>query len=317
VTALADVLEAIHNSRRRLRTVRAAGLFNDRGWRMWWAGPKHVRTEEERDDGVQIIVQAGDQWWIREPSGKGHTNEGDPNVGVGFGPGLDLLHSRPLLGSTVLEYLHEEEIAGRRAAVLRARPHPRRGGVEWWGSRRPFRVAIDLERGILLRARRIEVTEVAFDEDLETSVFTSPLLADQPLESTARRSREVPCEEAGAVVGFPVRLPRFLPEGARLIRCLVSPNDPPGWIGHSWTIDPGGRYRLSIRQGPDLAERAGQHGGGIVTREGVAFQVEEYRGSGFRTENVAFELDGTWFEISSDLPLETILDIAMSIGEAT
>src|SRR6266542_6478429 len=24
-------------------------------------------------------LQAGDQWWIREPDGKGHTNEGDPN----------------------------------------------------------------------------------------------------------------------------------------------------------------------------------------------------------------------------------------------
>jgi hypothetical protein len=123
MTALADVLEAIHNSRRMLRTIRAGGLFNDRRWRMWWAGPKHVRTDEEGGDGVQIIVQAGDQWWIRGPSGRGHANEGDPNVGVGFGPGPELLRSRPLLGSTVLEYPHEDEIAGRRAAVLRARPY--------------------------------------------------------------------------------------------------------------------------------------------------------------------------------------------------
>jgi len=49
----------------------------------------------------------------------------------------------------------------------------------------------------------------------------------------------------------------------------------------------------------------------------VSISVEEYRGEGFRTENVAFELDGTWFEISSDLPLETILDIALSIGGET
>jgi hypothetical protein len=161
------------------------------------------------------------------------------------------------------------------------------------------------------------MTEVAFDEDLEASIFTSPLLADQPVESTARRPREVPCEEAPVIVGFPVRLPRFLPDGARLTRCLVPPNDPPGWIGYTWTFDPGGRYRLSIRQGPDLAERAGQHSGRIITRDGVEFHVEEYQGSGFRTEDVAFELDGTWFEISSDLPLETILDIALSIGEGT
>jgi hypothetical protein len=149
VTQLAVVLEAIHTSRRRFRTVRAAGVSRGRVWHMWWAGPKHIRTEEERDDGVHVIVQAGDRWWIREPNGKGHTNEGDPNVGVGFGPGPELLHPRPLLGSTVLEYLHEAEIAGRRAAILRARPYPRRGGVAWWGSRRPFQVAIDLESGVI------------------------------------------------------------------------------------------------------------------------------------------------------------------------
>lgn len=87
VTVLAEVLEAIYTSRRRFRTVRAGGLLSDRTWRMWWAGSEHIRTEEERDDGMCVIVQAGDRWWIREPRGKGHANEGDPNVRVGFGPG--------------------------------------------------------------------------------------------------------------------------------------------------------------------------------------------------------------------------------------
>jgi len=154
----------------------------------------------------------------------------------------------------------------------------------------------------------------AFDEELEPSVFASPLSSEQPVESTARHPREVPWERAVTLVGFPVRLPRSLPDGARPTRCLVSPDDPPGWVGHSWTFDPGGRYRLSIRQGPDLAERAGLQNGRLVARDGVEFHVEEYRGEGFRTENVAFELEGTWFEISSDLPLETILDVALSIG---
>jgi hypothetical protein len=317
VTALAEVLEAIHTSHRRFLTVRAVGLFGGRPWRMWWAGSMHVRTEEERPEGVHVIVQAGDRWWIREPSGKGHTNEGDPNVRVGFGPGPELLRPRPLLGSTLLEYREEATIAGRRAAILRA--SPRRDGdfSRWRGSGDPFDVAIDLERGIALRAHGIETTEVAFDEELAASVFDSPMSPGQPVESTARRPREAPWEQAVALVGFPARLPRSLPNGARPTRCLVSPDDPPGWIGHSWTFDPGGRYRLSIRQGPDLAERAGRQNGKLVSRGGVDFDVEEYRGEGFRTENVAFELHGTWFEISSDLPLETILDIALSIGGET
>jgi len=259
-------------------------------------------------------VQAGDRWWIREPRGKGHTNEGDPNVRVGFGSGPELLHPRPLLGSTLLEYRGEGTIAGRRAAILRASPRPDGDFGRWWGSGDPFDVAIDLERGIALRAHGVEMTEVAFDKELEPSVFASPLSSEQPVESTARHPREVPWERAVTLVGFPVRLPRSLPDGARPTRCLVSPDDPPGWVGHSWTFDPGGRYRLSIRQGPDLAERAGLQNGRLVARDGVEFHVEEYRGEGFRTENVAFELEGTWFEISSDLPLETILDVALSIG---
>lgn len=161
------------------------------------------------------------------------------------------------------------------------------------------------------------MTEVSFDEELEPSVFASALSSDQPVESMARRPREVPWEDATAVVGFPVRLPRSLPAGARPTRCVVSPNEPPGWIGHSWTFDPGGRYRLSIRQGPDLAEEAGRQNGRLVVRDGVQFQIEEYRGEGFRTEIVAFELDGNWFEISSDLPVETILDVALSAGRET
>jgi hypothetical protein len=277
----------------------------------------HVRTEEERPEGVHVIVQAGNWWWIREPSGKGHTNVGDPNVRVGFGPGAELLRPRPLLGSTFLQYVEEVTIAGRRAAILRALPAPDGGFGRWWGSGDPFDVAIDLERGIALRAQGVEMTEVAFDEELAASVFDSPLSPGQPVESTARRPREVPWEQAVALVGFPARLPRSLPNGARPTRCLVSPDDPPGWIGHSWTFDPGVRYRLSIRQGPDLAERAGRQNGRLVSRGGVDFDVEEYRGEAFRTENVAFELDGTWFEISSDLPLETILDIALSIGGET
>ena len=67
--------------------------------------------------------------------------------------------------------------------------------------------------------------------------------------------------------------------------------------------------------GTRLAERAHQSIGRIVTRNGIEFHVEEYSGAGFRSENVAFELGGVWFEISSDLPLGTILDVALSIGE--
>ena len=53
-------------------------------------------------------MQAGDQWWIREPDGKGHTNEGDPNHRLlASARGLRLLRPRSLVGSTVLDYLRE------------------------------------------------------------------------------------------------------------------------------------------------------------------------------------------------------------------
>jgi hypothetical protein len=284
---------------------------------MWWAGPRHIRTEEERGDGASVIVQAGDQWWIREPNGKGHTNDGDPNYGVGFGPGPALLRPRPLLGSTVLEYLDEATVAGRPAAVLKARPRPDGDSGRWWGSGDPFEAAIDLQRGIILRAHGTEMQDVAFDEDLEAAIFASPLVAGQTVESLMNRPRELGLDEALASVGFPVRLPSFIPEGARLIRCLVAPTDPPGWIGVSWTFDPGGRYRLWIRQGPDVAEQTRHSGERIVMRDGLRFQVEEFRGPGHRTTNVTFERAGTSFEISSDLPLQMVLDVAISVEETS
>jgi hypothetical protein len=114
-------------------------------------------------------------------------------------------------------------------------------------------------------------------------------------------------------VEFPVVLPASLPEGARLLRCLVDPAAPPEWVGLSWALDPGFRFALHIRQGPAVAREMIR--GREVVRQGARLVVEEAGDDPFRSYRVVVKRRGTWVEVDSDLPLEAVIDIALSVGE--
>ena len=191
MSRLADVLEVMYDSHRRYRTFRATGWTpRDRSCRLWWAGPTLIRTEQDRQRGTLTIVRAGPRWWILEPDGTAHSNEGDDSLGVGMGPGLELLHSRELLGAAVPRFVREEVVANRPAAVLECRPRMGDGDNRWWaGLDSPFEVAVDRERGVLLRCPSMEVTECAFDEDFPQEVFTAPYSPDSMMMS----SKNVTC----------------------------------------------------------------------------------------------------------------------------
>jgi hypothetical protein len=266
-----------------------------------------------------IIVRAGPRWWIREPDGSAHTNEGDDSARVGLGPGLELLHSRELLGAALLRFLREDVVATRRSAVLECRPRAGSEHSRWWSHLDGlFEVAIDLEYGVVLRRPSLEVTECAFDEDFPDELFTSPYDAGKhPIHRPTDRPRELAFDEAVAAVPFPVLFPGVLPEGARLLRCLVDRDEPPGWMGMSWAIDPGQRYSLHIRQGPDLAVEAGSADWEILERDGRQIQLRQLSSDVVRSLEVLMEQDGTWVQMDSDLPLETVLSVALAMGRTS
>jgi hypothetical protein len=309
---LDDVLEVIHSSPRRFRSVRAAGQTDGSGWRLWWSAHDRYRFEQETPDGVHVSIREGPRWWTVDASGKARSNVGELEVGLGMPPEMGLLHTRSLLAAAILDVVGETQIAHRQAAIVRA---TRRLGTEewrWWGipgSRESVEIPIDLDRGVALGDSRTHVEEIAFDEDFPAATFRP----DRKLafHRTTPVPRETSLVEAQRAVTFPVRIPHWLPDGARLIKCLIDSEDPPNWVGLMWAIDPGFRHSVFLRQGPGVADDAAEPRGSEFEREGVRFVVEER--AGVRRIEVLAEVNDRWCEIASDLPLDTIVAIALSM----
>src|SRR5919106_3756134 len=177
MTSLGEVLELIHSSTRRFRTASAVGRTGDSVWRFWWAGNDHFRFERKRDGAGFVNVRAGPKWWVLDSDGQAHTNEGDPEVGLGMQPELGLLHTRSLLATAILEVVREERVVPRLAAIMRATPRPGAEHWRWWGfwnATEPMEVPIDLERGVALGGFRFGVDEIAFDEEFAPELFSRP-----------------------------------------------------------------------------------------------------------------------------------------------
>jgi hypothetical protein len=177
-------------------------------------------------------------------------------------------------------------------------------------------VPIDLERGVALGGFRSQVEEAAFDEDFPPEVFSQPYSdAHRPVHPAMESPREMTVEQARAEVPFPIRLPRRLPQGSRLLRCRVDPGHPPEWVGLSWAVDPGHQYALHLRQGPAVDKEAARSRRPETIRDGLRLLVEEAGSPGlFRT--VLAKRGDAWVEIDSTLPLEVLIGLALSIEEA-
>jgi hypothetical protein len=318
MSSLGDVLELIHSSTRRFRAARALGRTGDSVWRFWWAGNDRFRFERQRDeDGGFVNVRAGSVWWVLDSDGQALTNEGDPEVGLGLQPELGLLHTRSLLATAILEVLGDERVAGRSAVIMRATPRPGAEHWRWWGfwdATEPMEIPIDRERGVALGGFGFQVDKVAFDEDFGPELFSQPYDESHLVESAERFPREMSLEEARRTARFPILMPRLLPDGARLLKCLVDPAEPPEWVGLWWAIDPGHRFTLHLRRGPAVASEAEHIRGEEIIEQGVRLVVEEAE-SERPLRRLFAETRAGWSEIDSDLPIDTVVAIALSLEE--
>lgn len=307
---LGEALEAIHESARRVSSIRAAGRSGDAVWHVWWAGRRRVRSERTNSDGTLLIVQDGPRWWTLDRNGEAHTNAGDERYAVGFGEELAMLRGRALLTAR-LSVVRDDEVAGRPARVLRVESRNGRDDVGWrFGAAvEPFEVAIDVERGVVLRQPGMEVDAIAFDEPHADELFEAPGATAAP--SPRRPPRRVTMEEARALTAYPVLLPALLPEGARLFDCAVDPDDPPRWVELSWTIEPGNRFHVRVEQGPGLAAEPPQ--GELSTGDGGSMWIQQHGDGAFRSSTVRIDRDGAIAEVSSDLPVAEVVRIARSL----
>jgi hypothetical protein len=294
----------------RVGSARIAGRTGPRPWTLWWAGDDRFRFEQGTGGHASTRVRNGATWWTQDGSGDVRANRGDSNVVLGLPPELALLHPRSLLAAAVLEVDREQHVAGREAVVLRATPRPGDRHWRWWRAEEPMEVPIDLERGVALGASWLEVDEIAFDEELGPDLFSLPAAgAGMRIRPVMERPRRVEPGEAVSTADLPISLPELLPEGARLLRAHMDGATPPEWVGWSWAVDPGCRYMLHLRQGPAVAREAARWRGEAVVRDGAKLHVD----STGTSHDILVERAGHWSELHSDLPLDLLVAVALSI----
>jgi hypothetical protein len=227
-----------------------------------------------------------------------------------------LLHTRDLLSEAILEVIREERVLGRRAAVIRAEPRSDRAHGRWWGfwkDLESIELPIDLERGVVLGGIGITLEEIAFDEDFPPDVFARPY----PEGHRAKRSLHAPLEvamEEAMGAPFAVRYPIRLPEGARLVKCLMDETQRPQWVGFSWAIDPGYLHHLGLRQGPAVGDDADRTHVEEIMEGTLRIKLVRTPMGPSQLNDILVGVDDAWTEIHSDLPMETLLQIARSLA---
>ena len=142
----------------------------------------------------ETLVVDGDSFWARTGSAV-QSNLGNPASGHGGADIVSLLMPSAVPGGFDLAVTGDEEvIAGRRCAVLEASPRPyqphtfgRIPGSEAFhmiAGGADFRLSVDLDTGVLLRAVKFvagemaevcEFTSISFDEVLDDAMF-APLV---------------------------------------------------------------------------------------------------------------------------------------------
>lgn len=202
--------------------------------RLWLELPDRVR--EERPD--HLAVKDGERWWTWQRDWGASTNVGSEDgvstsIGTQFIP---LLAPARVLGALEWTAAGRGERAGRPVLLALAHPREQIGDEDdqlgWnlhpFGSGAgEYAFEVDVERGVLLRAEAryegepfqvVEVTDIAFDEDLpeETFVFEAPDGSQpEPFEQHFVRHR-MPISELVERAGFTVLAPERVPEDWRL-----------------------------------------------------------------------------------------------------
>jgi len=167
-----------------------------------------------------------------------------------------------------------------------------------------------------------EITEIAFDEELPDELFTFSVPPGETLRSALTdRGEWVSLEEAVRRTPFTVWAPSRVPEGFRLrVRLVPSflADDTPGSVQLVYSPDDGAHH-LSLNEVP-----AGTFGdadlyGDYEARwhEGLAYRVQQAGQEGLWSQTaVLAERDEVSIGLTSDLPVDTVLEIAASLVPA-
>lgn len=170
-------------------------------WRLWIEHGGRKRAEFSVGDNDVVVVFDAPTWWSWSSRDRGRTNGGRANYGHGSGALKILIETAPLLAVLRLEFLGDAVVAGRAALSVRGRI---RGTDDVANAQAlsdlgvgadEYRLAVDAERGVLLRCEArlrtepfsvIEMTDVAFDGDLSADLFRIQLPRGETFDDVSR-----------------------------------------------------------------------------------------------------------------------------------
>lgn len=307
MTRLGEVIETIEASWR-ISTVRMEVHGASSTWRFWQAGD---RRRMESEPGGSLTITAGELSWRNTPEAGALEYRG---TSMSYWPIEHLLQLNGLLAAR-LDVIGEAVVAGRHAVQVRARPRP--GpldiGLSYWQiDDRGLDVWVDRERGIGLKDSRVEVTAVTFDEVLDDSLFEKPTQIGE-IRPAQVRARSLTVEEAAAGAPFALMAPRLLPEGTRLLTWQGWGDEPWKWVGAVYVVDPGARYSLNLHLSSQGMAGVENDAWRVVEVAGVRVDACEDKRNRLQPSIARIVRDNIFATVRSDLPLNTVVQIAASI----
>ena len=252
-----------------VRTVRGVPDAADRdpSWKVWLRQPGQARVDLGGPRGRRtLVITDGERTCVSQPDGGYRT--GHTGSGLGGSPGPTSIFLRP----HVLPALFRLEVVGDGALlgrdVIRVRGRARTEAEPWPPSvttgADEVEFAVDAERAVLLllaarregRAfRRVTVTSVAFDEEMDDALFASPptsrgsvppVAPDGGRVGAARRQFGPPDDVLGVPVGEPQVLARAPTVVVALDRVTAYPD--------GFEIGVSARLRRDAGETPSVAE---------------------------------------------------------------
>jgi hypothetical protein len=300
--------------------------------------PDRLRLEEPITyDGrpeLRVHVLDGHVWQGYDPERGARFQHGGYEALHAFHEVAPLLDPFALLGGHDLEVVKEAGWADRAALRVRARPRAPLfrqhepmvlllfGGTE-------HELLVDAERGVLLRLesrldgtafRVFELGELTFDAEIPASTWVLEAPDGQPLRPLEPHHNH-PISLSEAIAKAPCRLflPDRAPAGSELSIMVV-----PDWsdpakaraisFAYSWT---GGTHRVQLHEAADRSPSLDELGKWQeITRAGQPMKTLDGPAdpSGMHLRRyVTLERDGTHIQISGNLSLEALIDIAATM----
>jgi outer membrane lipoprotein-sorting protein len=292
--------------------------------RIWLEGQGRFREEREGQDltlafdGERAVIYSPDSGVIEHESVR-------PTADSLFDPAL-------LIPALALAERGESTVAGRRTLVVEATPRlpglPPTDLVPYGCD--GVTLQLDAERGVVLRLEArldgepvhvLEVTEIAFDEELPDAVFRFELPAGETVRTAAEAYpyANVTLEQAARAAAFTVWAPARLP-GRWHTHVIHRPATERPTLAETVTMlfsDSESLHHFGIEQAAErlLAWRVG--GEEVVERDGVELRLiggDKLPGPPLE---VHLERDGTHIRVySNNLDQAALIDVASSLAPA-